>query len=102
MTLTADFLNNNKEFKLVISGAFDFSKVREFRKLVDVPEMKQVEKVTIDLYNTECIDSSGLGILLALQKDFHIDKQSFEIINANDAIKNIFKMTAFEKVVTVK
>lgn len=52
----------------------------------------------IDLTEVNSINSSGLGILISCYKMIKDDDGDFRLINANDKLLNIFKITKLDKV----
>ena len=51
---------------------------------------------------SEYISSAGLRVLLALKKQFSEENKEFEIHNLNDVIKEVFNVTGFINILTVK
>lgn len=100
MSITTRFSNDNDVYTISIDGDFEFSRLNEFRKAYtdEVNENKIASaKVIIDFEKTNTIDSSALGMMLNMQK--HLNKQDREIaiINCNDVVAKILKITNFEK-----
>jgi len=58
--------------------------------------------IIIDFKNLEYISSAGLRVLLALKKQFSEENKEFEIHNLNDVIKEVFNVTGFINILTVK
>ena len=58
--------------------------------------------IIIDFKNLEYISSAGLRVLLALKKQFNEENKEFEIHNINDVIKEVFNVTGFINILTVK
>lgn len=105
MSITTRFSNDNDVYTISIDGDFEFSRLNEFRKAYtdEVNENKIASaKVIIDFEKTNTIDSSALGMMLNMQK--HLNKQDREItiINCNDVVAKILKITNFEKKFTVE
>ena len=75
-----------------IDGSFDFSCLQEFR---DSYEKKQniAKTYFVDLKETDKIDSSALGMLLALRDYAGGSSADIKIINGSDDIKNVFLKT---------
>ena len=68
MPVTYQIDPSAKEITIHVAGHFDFRLVTEFRRAYGAIEAP--EKVTVDLKETDYIDSSGLGILIYLRKHF--------------------------------
>ncbi|MBO4695063.1 MAG: STAS domain-containing protein [Clostridia bacterium] len=58
--------------------------------------------VIIDFKNLEYISSAGLRVLLALKKQFTAEDRDFEIHNLNDVVKEVFNVTGFINILSVK
>jgi len=81
----------NKKFVVFITepdGELDYSNLDKFSKVLKAGIKQEYKEITVDFKNLIFIDSSGLGRLIAASKDAKIN-----IINCNDNIKKIFKMT---------
>ena len=74
---------------------------------LDVSKKLEKEKITEDLVifdmkETEYISSAGLRLLISLKKTLSQENKSLEIHSLNDVCKEVFKVTGFDKVLTVK
>ena len=74
---------------------------------LDVSKKLEKEKITEDLVifdmkETEYISSAGLRLLISLKKTLSQENKSLEIHSLNDICKEVFKVTGFDKVLTVK
>ena len=58
--------------------------------------------IVIDFKALEYISSAGLRVLLALKKQFNDEGKELEIHNVNDVIMEVFKVTGFINILTVK
>ena len=58
--------------------------------------------VIIDFKNLEYISSAGLRVLLALKKQFTAEDRDFESHNLNDVVKEVFNVTGFINILSVK
>ena len=64
-----------------------------------VEELKNgVKNFTFDMSGLSTINSSGLGILISCLKTINNSNCSLKIINANEKILNIFKLTKLNNV----
>ena len=60
-----------------------------------------ITELTLDFKSLDYISSSGLRLLLALQKK--MNKQgSMTVINSNEAVKEIFEVTGFSDILTIE
>lgn len=63
--------------------------------------LDNVNELVLDFKSLDYISSAGLRLLLMLQKKMN-NQGSMTIINANDMVKEIFEVTGFADVLTVK
>lgn len=76
--------------KIVIDERFTFDNFHEFK---EVTYNITTQKIEIDFFKTEYIDSAALGMLLVL-RDSHRDTC---LKNAKDNVKKIFEIANFHK-----
>lgn len=98
MSVSYEFDDQEQHLSVLIKGHFNFSLVSEFRSIYT--KVEKVEKITIDFGHTDVIDSSGLGILLYLQKHYKCKREQIHLINCNNAITKTFTMAQFKKLFT--
>ena len=60
-----------------------------------------VKELILDFKELDYISSAGLRLLLMLQKKMNV-QGSMTIVNANDMVNEIFEVTGFSDVLTVK
>ena len=58
--------------------------------------------VIMDMKELEYISSAGLRLLLSLKKKLSAENKEFEIHNLNDVCKEVFRVTGFQNILTVK
>lgn len=58
--------------------------------------------MTIDFEKVEYISSAGLRVLIATQKKLKKDNVPLVIENVNDTIKEIFRMSGFDKILEIQ
>ena len=91
---------NEKKLDLKVSGRLDTTTAPDLEKeLLD--QLKDVEELCIDFSDLEYIPSAGLRVLLSAQKT--MNKQgSMELTGVNDTIMEIFEVTGFNEILTIK
>jgi len=85
----------------VISIDEDAVGLNQFNLLNDAVnrEMNEgVKSFTFDMSGLKSINSSGLGILISCLKNIKSSNGKLKIINANEKILNIFKLTKLDNV----
>ena len=91
---------NGNEMELVLSGRLDTSTApqleAELKKNID-----GITSLLFDFSDLEYLSSAGLRVLLAAQKI--MNKQGSMVIkNVNDTIMEIFEVTGFVDILTIK
>lgn len=92
--MNIDFSKKDDQIIVKVSGTIDNNTAPQFienMKIIDVEH----NDVLLDFDNTSYITSAGLRALLMLIK--RVKDHKFKIINVNQAIVDVFKMTGFEK-----
>ena len=84
-----------------INGAFDFALLNDFRKAYSNDECTP-NKFIVDLRSTSTIDSSALGMLLNMKRHLNKPDGEIKIINCNDVIKKVLRITSFNKKFTIE
>ena len=84
---------------LIISlrGELDVESSQEMKSEVRKLISSEAPNVVIDLTNVNYVDSSGLGTLIALQKDARFNGGSLSIVGASQQIRRVMKMTNLDK-----
>ena len=89
--------------ELVISlvGRLDTVTSNELLEAYSKEEVKE-GVVIVDMKELEYISSAGLRALLAVKKDLASKEKAFEVHNLNSICKEVFKVTGFNNILTVK
>lgn len=101
MTITASPSTDGSELTIAIKGRFDFSALQQFRNAYEKVTPKPKGYV-IDLKESDYLDSSALGMLLALRDHAGGDDAKIRIINANSDIKKILVITKLDELFKVE
>ena len=94
-------IEHGKEMVIHFKGRLDTVSSLEVSKKLEKEEIKE-ELVIFDMKETEYISSAGLRLLISLKKTLSQDNKTLEIHSLNDVCKEVFKVTGFDKVLTVK
>ena len=63
--------------------------------------IEEIDKLVMDLEELEYISSAGLRVLLSAQKT--MNKQgTMEVTGVNDAVMEIFEVTGFSEILTIR
>ena len=91
-------LNNNK-LTIYLEGRIDSNNaVERENEIFDIISKNPYEKLVLDLETLEYISSAGLRIILKIKKM----EANVELINVNTEIYEIFDMTGFAEMMTIK
>lgn len=88
-------ISERQELLIKLHDRFDFTCLKTFRNAYEAVS-SPVKKYVIDFEKSEYIDSSGLGMLLALRDYAGGEIAEIELINCNNQIRKIFCITKLE------
>ena len=99
MNITKNF--NDKELTIIVEGRIDTITSQDLEKEIN-SEIGNFNRLIIDFTNLEYISSAGLRVLISTQKKLKPDNIPFIIKNVNDTINEIFRMSGFDKILTIE
>lgn len=94
-------IKHEEQMIVSLSGRLDTVTSVEFTDRVSKEEIKE-PVVIIDMKELEYISSAGLRALLALKKTLSNSNKELEIHNLNAICQEVFKVTGFSNILTVK
>lgn len=92
---------NEKELTLFVKGRIDTITSKDLEKEIN-DEMGNFESLILDFTDLEFISSAGLRVLIATQKKLKPENIPFVIKNVDDSIKEIFRMSGFDKILKIE
>lgn len=93
---------NHKEYlEVLLTGRLDTTTSVELDSKMKETEIKE-DLVVLDFTNLEYISSAGLRVLLSLKKNLEANGKALEIHNINEIVKEVFNVTGFINVLTIK
>ena len=103
--LEYDLINLTKTKKgttviISINGRIDTNTAMEFGEQVN-DALDNIENLILDFSNVEYISSLGLRAILEIQKRM-ISQGTMKVVNANQAVMDVFNMTGFSKILTIE
>ena len=101
MTIHTQLTDNDKTLTISVHGDFNFNLLREFRTAYSDEDFKHC-KIIVDLSHTIHIDSSALGMLIAMQSYLNKPDGEIHISNANDEVSKILGITHFNEKFTLE
>ena len=94
-------INHGDSLNVVLVGRLDTTTSPVLEKRLKEEDIKE-NLVILDFKDLEYISSAGLRVLLALKKNLEANKKSLEIHNINDVVNEVFNVTGFSNVLTIK
>lgn len=94
-------INHGPEFKVNLRGRLDTTTSLELDKTLKNENITE-ELVILDFSELEYISSAGLRVLLSLKKVLEAQNKKLEIHNINDVVKEVFSVTGFSNILTIK
>lgn len=99
MAISGNSSDGGNAVSIKIDGRFDFNAHHDFRNVYR--NEKSDATYTINMDDTDYIDSSALGMLLLLREHAGNESASITISGCNDNIKKIFSISNFGKLFTI-
>lgn len=92
---------NEKELTLSVKGRIDTLTSVEFDGAIQ-EEYGNFNSLIIDFNDVNYISSAGLRVLIATEKKLDAENIKMVILNVNDEIQNIFKLSGFDKILEIQ
>lgn len=94
--------NNTENIVAVMNGSLDTLASEQAE-----PQIQQLERLTskpliIDCTKLQYIASSGLRLLLRLRKSYGADNNKVTLLNVNDNIMEVLRITNFDKMFIIE
>lgn len=99
MDITKNF--NEKELTMSVKGRIDTITSKDLDKEIN-DEIGNFESLILDFTDLEYISSAGLRVLIATQKKLKSENIPFVIKNVDDSVKEIFRMSGFDKILKIE
>lgn len=99
MSILTDLSDDGNSLTIKIIGKFQFPLASEFRRAYT--DIEQVRDYILDLKDSEYLDSSALGMIIALWEFVERNKSRIKIINANEEVTQILESANFDQLVTL-
>jgi anti-anti-sigma factor len=92
MSLTMQLDTGDNSWILTLVGELDYSECAPFRMTIDRILKNTPRSTVVDLSHLDYLDSSGLGLLLSLSKEYGSQGGRLVLIT-NDAVDSILDLT---------
>jgi len=101
MVIKSSVSSDGRELTISVEGRFDFNSSELFRNAYKDCQY-QPKHYVIDLARSDYLDSSALGMLLALRDHAKGDGSDIRIVNCPADIKKIFSITKLDGLFTIE
>ena len=98
--MTIEKSSNGDKLILAVEGRIDTKTAPELESELNA-SLEGVSDLTIDLAKVDYISSAGLRVLLVAQKCMN-HQGTMTVVNANDDLMEIFEITGFTDIFTIK
>lgn len=99
--MTVAVTKDSDKITLIPEGLIDTVNSPTFEAEVE-NALLETKKLVIDFAKVEYISSSGLRVLLKAQKKLSAEDGEMIITNVNDSVKEVFEVTGFSEILTIK
>ncbi len=100
MSITSNLSSDGSLLTITVQGRFDFSSLQNFKNSYE-KTLPKPTKYIIDLKDSEYLDSSALGMLLALRDYAGGDNADISVINCNPDVRKILVITKLDELFTI-
>lgn len=94
-------IEHGNEMVIKFVGRLDTVSSLELSKKIEEEEIKEA-LVIFDMEETEYISSAGLRLIISLKKDLTSKGKQLELHNMNPVCAEVFRVTGFNKLITIK
>lgn len=92
MALSMDLVQDPQYWMLKLDGDLDYGECASFRMSIDRILKSAPPATVVDLSGLEYLDSSGLGLLLSLSKEYSSQGGKLVLVT-NETVDNILSLT---------
>lgn len=100
MALEISLAQDDEHWVLALSGELDYSECSSFRTYIDRILKSAPPATVVDLSDLEYLDSSGLGLLLSLSKEYGSQGGKLVLIT-NETVDNILSLTRLNAIFSI-
>ena len=86
---------------LALEGRLDTTTAPQLENELKV-SLYDTKALTLDMEKLEYLSSAGLRVLLAAQKQMQKQKAEMVVVNVNEIIMEVFEITGFVDIITIK
>jgi len=86
---------------LALEGRLDTTTAPQLENELKV-SLYDIKALTLDMEKLEYLSSAGLRVLLAAQKQMQKQQAEMVVVNVNEIIMEVFEITGFVDIITIK
>lgn len=103
LNITPQEISGNKERILCVEGRLDTTTAPLLEEYITEDALAVIETLTLDFSGLEYLSSAGLRVLLKAQKIMNkVENGKMIVKNVNESIMDIFDVTGFIDILTIK
>jgi anti-anti-sigma factor len=88
---------------IVLTDIFDFTVQDDFHQIMgEILNNNKINRIAVDMAAVTFIDSSGIRLLLLLNKNANSEGKSLILINCPDGLREIFSIGGFDSVLMIR
>ena len=99
--MTYEIENIENGIKVNVEGRIDNNTTSELEGVL-LPMLDSIDELILNFEKLQYISSAGLRLLLMLQKKMEASDKKFSITNVNDFVMQVFEITKFKNILTIK
>ncbi|WP_078415044.1 STAS domain-containing protein [Priestia abyssalis] len=101
MNLTIDIQQNEQRYYVKLTGEIDAYTAPELKnKFMNITEQSNPD-ITVDFTNVSYMDSTGLGVFIALLKSIKRTEGSLKFVGVSDRLKRLFDITGLTDILNL-
>lgn len=96
-----DYMNDHVVVRM--KGDLDIVNSGDFKKwVVDHLIASGKKNIVLDMSNLNYMDSSGLGVIISIQKHCKLNGGSLSIFGLNDQIRKLLELTSLDRILKIR
>lgn len=101
MNLTIDIQQNEQQYYVKLAGEIDAYTAPELKnKFMNITEQPN-PNITVDFTSVSYMDSTGLGVFIALLKSIKRTDGSLKFVGVSDRLKRLFDITGLTDILNL-
>ncbi|PID82585.1 MAG: anti-anti-sigma factor [Clostridiales bacterium] len=96
------YSNRNSRWEVKVIGEIDINTADEVKEKINSLVDEREDSVLLDMEDVSYIDSTGLGIFIALVKRLKSSGKNLILLNPNRSIVKLFEITGLDQIFTLR